>query len=191
MKPNEEKAVLSHYTGGWGIAEIARRTKLPYDEVRSVISKQGDDFRRLNGPESHRASEWYSNAEMTDAIREAHRDVHNDEEPLTMPEYEEWRGLRARPAGITITRRFGKWCIACDEAGVPCTPRKRREGTTKTQCAMALIEARERLGHYPSYNEYGDLWHDQLKEDGYPSGPTIRVKFGKWREALRNADAVA
>lgn len=190
MTKKTEAAIKRAYQSGKAFLNIAEEIgDATYDEVKQVIDAEGPDFRRLYGPASHRTKPEYTDDQMIRFLQTAYNEIHpNGGEALTMPRYEEWRASKNIPhipAGITITRRFKKWCLACDEAGIPCTWRKRTGGITRDDCGDALLEAKNRLGHLPSYNEYGDLWRSDLKYKGHPSGPTIRVKFDKWRNALQ------
>lgn len=114
-------------------------------------------------------------------------------EPLTLPAYHKVAPDFGWPAALTITKEFGTWESACKAAGVKVNPSTgpRKGSITIEDCLIALRVCKSDLIEQgeipedgaPSYERYCK-W---AKENRHPSGPTIRVKVGPWREALQMA----
>ncbi len=106
-------------------------------------------------------------------------------EPLTIPAYRQEAPKQEWPADLTITKAFGNWENACKAAGVKSNASQgpRRGAYTEEDCLIALRICKAEMGEIPSYEKYCD-W---AKINRRPSGATVRVKVGPWREALRKA----
>lgn len=106
-------------------------------------------------------------------------------EPLTIPAYRLEAPSHGWPADLTITKAFGSWGEACAAAGVTFnTPKGAQRGSYgRGDCVKALRLCKAELGDVPSYERYS-VW---ARENRQPSGSTVRVKIGPWREALQAA----
>lgn len=153
------------------------------------------DDERLHGYNSRlRSRKTFTKVEIRQALQDA---AVGHDGPLARTSYqsyyEENPGL---PHSYTIIRRYDKWNDALKDAGLPTTKRSAYKSRINDyDCVKALLRARDILGHLPSGGEYSALWkygtpdgvHGPLKGDGLPSGSTVRVKFGKWRDAVTEA----
>ena len=151
------------------------------------------DQTRLQSYDSKaRTKRQFTNKEMEQALCDAAKG-HNG--PLSREQYQDYYARTANvPHSYTIIRRYGKWNEALRKARLPIRKRAPYQvRINKTDCIVALLDARRILGHLPSVGEYTKLWkqgdasHEALKEQNHPSPSTIRLKYGKWREA--NAEA--
>jgi hypothetical protein len=160
----------------------------------SMINEK--DRSRLSGYNAKgRSKQEYSEAQMRKALKDAAANLSG---PLTREAYQQFydtKPLGAVPHSYTVIRRYGKWSDALSAAGLTSLKRatyKRR--FSHADCTAALLRARQILGHLPSGGEYNNLWKGtyphhggSLKEEGHPSGSTIRVEFGTWRNACHEA----
>jgi hypothetical protein len=107
------------------------------------------------------------------------------EEPLTIPTYRKMAPAFGFPADLTVIRAFGTWEAACAAAGVKANPSEgpRRGAITPELCIEALRLCRADLDRIPSY----EIYCKWARDTGMPSGPTVRVKVGPWRQALSQA----
>jgi len=101
------------------------------------------------------------------------------------PTLNEWDRRGLRPMREIVVRRFGSWERYCSEAGVPLPDAWRRY--SREDALSALAYARERLGHFPTVDEYLAL-KDELRERGWPTTrETVRKLLGvvHWDEVRK------
>lgn len=166
------------------VEDVAYRTGIPRTYISRIVGEMPlrQIYRRKG--ESHS----YERSQIIEALREAAKVCG---EPLTIPAYRSEASKRGWPADLTVIRAFdvngdsGTWEKACEAAGVKANPSEgpRKGSITAQECIGALRESREALGHVPSYEQYVK-W---ARENKKPSGPTVRVKVGPWRKALKQA----
>lgn len=172
------------------VARVAKKTKLPHHQVADVVNQMPlrEIYRRKGEPSS------YPKDKIIAALREAAKTCG---EPLTIACYRKAAGPTRNeageivnpgpgwPADLTITRAFGSWQAACEAAGVKYNPPKgpQKGATTADECIIAVRLCASEIGKVPSYAAYSK-W---ARENRQPSGPTVRVKVGPWRQALKEA----
>lgn len=106
-------------------------------------------------------------------------------EPLTIPNYRSQAPAHKWPTDLTVIRAFGTWEKACEAAGVKANPSQgpRKGAYTAEDCIIAVRLCSADIGSVPSYERYVK-W---ARANRQPSGATVRVKVGPWREALKQA----
>lgn len=161
------------------IEKVVAETGIQRDVVSHILNEMPlRQIYRRKGEGSE-----YEKDDLLNALREA-ADICG--EPLTIPAYRQFAPKKKWPADLTVKRAFGSWADACKAAGVKANPAEgpRKNAYTEADCLNSLrICAAEHDGRIPSYGEY-TKWAREHKQ---PSGPTVRVKVGPWREALRKA----
>jgi hypothetical protein len=106
-------------------------------------------------------------------------------EPLQVHRYQQIAAKRGLPAHMTFITRFGSWTEACRQAGVASgeTLVTRSTRYSKDDCIRAIRKSKA-----TTYDEYA-AWAKGRK--GYPSGPTVRARWGRWSIAFKEAQSVA
>src|SRR4051812_43797460 len=172
-----EEEIIEAYKELGTIDAVAERTSLPRHAVADVLDSM--TLRQLY----RRRGETASRIEESDVIDALQKAAELCGEPLTIPAYRSIAPEQGFPSDLTVTRMFGNsWGEACKAAGVKANPSKGKRGITKDECIASIRECARELDRI-SYEIYSK-W---AKENGKPSGPTVRVKVGPWSEALRLA----
>lgn len=158
---------------------------IPKQYISPILHEMG--LRQLYRKKGHSPS--YSQEFIIECLKKAAqlqavRTV-GDEEPLTIPSYRMMAPTYGFPADLTVIRAFGTWEAACNAAGVRANPSEgpRRGAITAETCIEALRLCAGDLDRIPSY----ELYCQWARKYRMPSGPTVRVKIGPWREALLQA----
>lgn len=100
--------------------------------------------------------------------------------PLSVATYDAWRLEHGGASGIGIIRRFGKWHIACERAGVEVIARPiRTTGFTEADVIAAVAGYLVEPDSSGSFSGYV-AWAKQ--REGVPSGATVR-NFLTWQRA--------
>lgn len=166
------------------VEKVAEAMGMPRSQVAPIIDQMPlrQVFRRKGTPAS-----VYSRDELLGVLRAAGKVCG---EPLTLPAYHAAAPTHEWPSALTITQVFGTWEEGCKEAGVAANKSTgpRKGSYTVEDCLVALRACRADLvdtgeiapDGAPSYDRYCK-W---AKPNKQPSGPTVRVKVGKWQEAL-------
>jgi hypothetical protein len=130
------------------------------------------------------AGRRYTDDEMLDGVRSAAVGVDG---PLTVTAYDAWRTVHGGASGIGIIRRFGKWHVACERAGLRMVVSTSRKPTFTPEVIVAAVarylEDPECRGTYGGYREWAK------GRDGVPSGPTVRTHFPVWSQLVALARA--
>lgn len=131
------------------------------------------------------AAPTWTDEQMLVSLRAAAEGVDG---PLSVTAYDAWRGTHGGASGIGIIRRFGKWHVACERAGVEAL-RTTKKATFDTDAIVAAVVAYlsdpDSRGSYNGYRDWAK------GREGVPSGPTVRTHFPKWAELVelaRHAD---
>jgi predicted restriction endonuclease len=95
-----------------------------------------------------------------------------DKSTVTIDEYNE----RGKFHATTLTRRFGSWFVALEEAGLQ---RTRNLNISNEDLFENIVHVWTNLGKQPKYN---DMTRDNSK---YSAG-TYEKRFGGWRKALEH-----
>lgn len=161
---------------------IATRARLP------LMTLNTKDQMRVSGYAGKARSErTFTDEQMKDALHAAVA-ANGFTKPLSREAYQHYYEKNpGSPHPYTIIRRFDFWSDALKEAKLP----YRKRGAYQTEfspegCIEALLKAREELGHLPSVGEY-DAWWNSNSDGKFPSGSTIRLKWGTWRKACTEA----
>lgn len=130
------------------------------------------------------AARSYTDDEMLDGVRAAAAGIDG---PLSVTAYDAWRAVHGAASGIGIIRRFGKWHVACQKAGLDVVV-----STTKRPSFTpdVIVEAVARyLADPNSRGTYGGYREWAKGRDGVPSGPTVRNHFPVWADIAARARA--
>ena len=130
------------------------------------------------------AARTWTDEQMLDAVRSAADGVDG---PLTVSAYDAWRSTRGQASGIGIIRRFGKWHVACEKAGLEVVVKTTKKPTYSSDLIIAAVAVY--LGEPDSRGSYNGYMQWAKKRDGVPSGPTVRNHFPKWAELVQLARA--
>lgn len=126
----------------------------------------------------------YTDDEMLAGVRAAAEGVDG---PLTVAAYDAWRAQHGGASGIGIIRRFWKWHVACEKAGLEDVVKTtKKPGFSKGAIVEAVARYLDEPDARGSYNGYKE-W--AKGRDGVPSGPTVRNNFPRWAELLELARA--
>lgn len=184
---DEREHVWALYREHGTVEAVASALDKPRSEISLIIDQMPlrQIYRRKGIP-----PRAYTKAELKGVLKEAAQICG---EPLTLPAYHKEAPKNGWPAALTITQAFGTWEVACHEAGVAvnASTGPRRGSISVEDCLIALRTCRADLidtgeippAGAPSYERYVK-W---AKANHKPSGPTVRVKIGPWRTALRMA----
>ncbi|HEY9563026.1 MAG TPA: hypothetical protein VIR30_04575 [Nocardioides sp.] len=130
------------------------------------------------------AAHRWSDDDMLGAVRAA---AAGHEGALTLTAYDAWRARHGGPSGIGIIRRFGKWSVACQGAGLDTVVTTTKKSAYSDE---AIVEAvRRYLADPESRASYGGYREWAKGRDGVPSGPTVRTRFPAWGDLLALARA--
>jgi hypothetical protein len=167
--------IIEAYKEHGTIDDVARITELPRQYIGPVIATF--EFRHLY--RRKRPDLTHDPESILEALRAA---AELCGEPLTIPAYRKVAPAHKFPADLTVVRAFDTWEAACQAAGVKANPSEgpRKGSITAAQCLDAIRRCGYDLQKIPSYDAYCK-W---ARAAGEPSGPTVRVKIGPWREAL-------
>lgn len=120
----------------------------------------------------------YTDEELFAALRLA---ASLEGEPLHVFPYQKVAAKHGLPAHMTFIKRFGSWSKACELAGIK--PGKtvvtRAVLYSKQDCLDAIRESKAK-----TYDGYA-AWAKGRK--GYPSGQTVRTRWGRWSVAFKEA----
>jgi hypothetical protein len=175
---HRKEEIWDLYRKHGNVERVAVETELPHNVVAKVIrgmpARQA--YRRKGETQS------YDREKILSALREAAKICG---EPLTIPAYRKEAPTRKWPADLTVIRAFGTWEKACKEAGVKANPSEgpRRGSYTAEDCIKAVRLCAADIEEIPSYDKYVK-W---ARANRRPSGGTVRVKVGSWREVLKQA----
>lgn len=160
------------------VERVVQETGIPRQFVGAVVDEL--PLRQIYRRTGNAAT--YDQEFLIECLREAAKLCG---EPLTIPAYREVAPQHEWPADLTITKAFGNWEAACKAAGVASNASQgpRRGSYTEEDCLIALRVCRADVGEIPSYEQYSK-WATANRR---PSGATVRVKVGPWREALKKA----
>lgn len=100
--------------------------------------------------------------------------------PLSVTAYDAWRAEHGGASGIGIIRRFGKWHLACEQAGVEAVARPARTSSFGERDVVATVAAY--LAEPDSTGSYSGYVAWARSREGAPSGPTVR-NFFTWQQA--------
>lgn len=172
--------IIKTYKEVGNVEDVAAAFQLPPIYISRIVDtiKLRELYRRRGRAEPK------SEDDMEEALRRA---ADAQGEPLTIPAYRKVAKALMLPADRTLVKHYGTFQAACEKAGVKCNPARgpRKKSITKGQCIEAVRECHRQLGKRPSYAEY-TAW---AKNEGKPSGPTVRAKCGSWGAAYRAAFA--
>ncbi|WP_295647503.1 hypothetical protein [uncultured Dietzia sp.] len=158
--------------------ELAKQSGLSVREVEHVLGRAEAARRR-----STRSVP--SGVERADALAEIRRVAAlSRRSHLSGPFYDQHRvdGV----SSIRLIQMFGTWTNACEQAGVRSTRAVRENYTQKwgrEECLRWVLKYLESTDK-PSFDRY-DSW--SRSEEGAPSGGTVRLRCGRWIEAVRDA----
>lgn len=128
------------------------------------------------------ASPTYTDEEMLASVRAAADGIDG---PLTVAAYDAWRAGHGGASGIGIIRRFGKWHVACEQAGLDVVVMTTKKPAFSPEAIVAAVATY--LADPDSRGTYGGYREWAKGRDGVPSGPTVRNHFPKWDELRSQA----
>lgn len=176
----------------WGISGSHISGLLKRDRPQNVVVMEESEESRLKRGAQTAIEQTlisYSDGDLLAALRAADEITHRAN--LRIQDY---RAYSARhpgtPSSAIILNRFGKWCDACEAAGVPCVRGGgRRDGQPRVDwispetCIEAVVLCRNELGltRVPTAPIYDD-W--SRGRDGVPGQATVRKRLGGWRGVI-------
>lgn len=136
----------------------------------------------------------YADNDLTKALKRANRAV-KPIHHLSRNSYQEWAEKNDGPHGHTILNRYKTWANALEEADLPFERRRSVNRISEEECVEAILEVAKLTGRLPTVSAYTRYWKSGdptigvkcLKDEGFPSASLIRVRWGKWSDALKEA----
>lgn len=161
-------------------------SELPLDELaKRSVREVEQSLGRAEAARRRRVRSVTGGLERVDALAEIRRvaAICNDSH-LSGPFYDQHR--RDGVSSFRLIQMYGTWTNACEQAGVSGTRAVRDNYTQKWDRLDCLKWVREYLDttEGPSFSRY-DEW--SRTEEGAPSGGTVRLRCGRWIEAVRDA----
>lgn len=160
------------------VEAVVEKTEIPRLYVARVIADM--PLRQVYRRKGENKS--YERSQIVESLRAAAKVCG---EPLTIPAYRKEAPKQGWPADLTVIRAFGTWEDACKASRVKANPSEgpRKGSYTADDCISAVRICAAELDHVPNYEQYVQ-W---ARANRQPSGATVRVKVGPWREALKLA----
>lgn len=128
------------------------------------------------------AARTWTDEQMLDGVRAAASQVGG---ALSVAAYDGWRATHGGASGIGIIRRFGKWHVACDQAGLEVVVKTTKKPVFSSEAIIAAVATYladpDSRGSYNGYREWAK------GREGVPSGPTVRNHFPKWADLVSAA----
>lgn len=162
-------------------AELAEKTELTIAEVEDALGTE--DALRLRPRNT-----WSVGVDDETVLAELKRVSQlPGGSPLSAPFYDEHRQPELL-GSVRIIQRFQTWTAACAAAGVPSWTRDRdysRQWSTEDLLEWARLYIAE-VGTAATYKKF-DGWLREHRDDGAPSGQTVRNYVGSWHTIVRLA----
>lgn len=123
----------------------------------------------------------YSDTQLAAAVASAAAELG---EPLTASAYDTWQRGHDAASPALLIRRFGSWNEACARAGVATNKTRSTSRRWSDDDVVAIVASY--LSSPGSAGTFADYSEWAKRNDGAPSGATLRQRFG-WAEVKRRA----
>ncbi len=123
----------------------------------------------------------YSDTQLAAAVAAAAAELG---EPLTASAYDTWQRGQDAASPALLIRRFGSWNEACARAGVATNKTRSTSRRWSDDEVVAIVASY--LSSAGSAGTFADYSEWAKRNDGAPSGATLRQRFG-WAEVKRRA----
>jgi DNA-binding transcriptional ArsR family regulator len=168
---------------GLSVDDLSLRLDLSKSSVSRYL--RGTPEHRLVVSRKQSPTQKFTDAQMSDALKAAYRQLDDRSKGLSRKRYRELMEGQDVPAAATFIRRYGTWSEACRLAGVTAAKARRTnyvQDWSNEDIVAAVVEFIESTG-LTNYHAYA-AW---AREHDKPSGPLLVQRLSGWADARRLA----